>query len=59
VLIGSQLLTFWDNLSVLSLRVKQSKKMEMIDCPEILVTINQCCVTSQKSKDFIYTVVEA
>jgi len=60
---GSQLPTFWD-LSVPSSRVKQSKNSltlrEGTDrLPKTLLTINLCCVTSQKIEDNIYTVTEA
>jgi hypothetical protein len=34
-------------------------KMGLLGYPETSVTTNQCCTTSQKSKDLIYTVAEA
>ena len=51
---GNSIPTFRDNLSVPSSRVKQSKKMGLIGCPETLVTTDLRCITSQKSEDLIY-----
>jgi hypothetical protein len=59
---------FWDvtqrrlvvsyNLSVPSSRVKQSKVIRLISCPEALVTTNASCVRSQKSEDLTDTTAE-
>ena len=51
---GNSIPTFRDNLSVPSSRIKQSKKMGLIGCPETLVTTDLRCITSQKSEDLIY-----
>jgi hypothetical protein len=40
-------------------RIKQSKKMGPIPCPESSLTTNLLCVTSQKSADLIYIATEA
>jgi len=56
---------FQDNLLVPSSMAKQSKntagflKKGLTGCPEMSVTTNLHCVTSQKSKGLIYTIVEA
>jgi len=56
---------FQDNLLVPFSMAKQSKntagllKEGLTSCPETSVTTNLHCVTSQKSKSLIYTMVEA
>jgi len=56
---------FQDNLLVPSSMAKQSKNTAglleegLTGCPKTSVTTNLHCVTSQKSKGLIYTIVEA
>jgi hypothetical protein len=58
VLIGSQLPVFQVSLLVPSSRIKQSI-MGPVGCPDMLVTISQRWLTSQKSEDLISTTMEA